>query len=540
MHKTIYKYIACLACLFGIGLTSCNNDEMNADPGTGKTGYYFNLNVSLPSETYTRGETVPEGDSTDGTESGTTKESTIKSAEIYFCQNNEVKFKLEAETLVPRTDGKVTLSAKLEDIEDLSELIEEDSEVQLFVVGNVEEAGISGHTFSKTVDAENAKFNLANLGNAPMLYFGTDGQLMPLVNASEFTFSITQGADAETTLENVKKKFIKGSGGYMYFVIPNTIELERGIARVEFKDDRTLLTPPANDNQAYAEIEELLAEDYNYQLGKLDVVLKLDKMQVYNVNKSSYLFRHTAAGYPDGASEDRELFGNENSDANLSTYKWIATPDWTSTSTGYGKGTDYYNPLVIGNDGYSIEGTLGSLSILNLKRTTPSEAGFYPWVYISENTLPNIDLMEETDENGAIAAKYATGVAFTFLVLDKNGEALEYSADRTNYPWSITNSTTKGGSSITITDTEGYWIDVTPVGGKYYVTYIANIVHNASTSYTDQNFAPMHFGVVRNNTYQMYIKSIKGLPNPKDPKSLYLEMNVEVKKWVRRTNNFEF
>ena len=50
----------------------------------------------------------------------------------------------------------------------------------------------------------------------------------------------------------------------------------------------------------------------------------------------------------------------------------------------------------------------------------------------------------------------------------------------------------------------------------------------------------MYYGIVRNNVYQISINEIKNLPDPNDALTMYLQLSVKVKDWVKRKNGFNF
>lgn len=573
---------AICGCILGTSLQSCSDEAMTNDKEQGGVendteAYYFSVDIQVPTvASATRSTTIDdEGNSSDGRIDATTKESTLKDAEIYFCQDNEVKVKLKAEQLVPRTDGTITLFAKLNDIDDLVDLALNkltNPKVQLFVVGNVEETSLQ-HTFGKetgNVDANAATFTVDGINQAPIGDFGIDGQYIPIVNESEFTFTLKAGADKDATREAIKTMFQRGQSNYQYYVIPETLQMERGVARVEYKDIRP----------DEAKTDNKLSENI-FKIKKLDeVYLQLYSLTPFNVNKKSYLFRHASSdGDNTKATGSSDLFKYERA---KTSYGWITNPDWTATATndGFTKNANFFNKITVGKDAYTIDNRTGEITIEELcknGRTNGTGDGYHPWCYITENTVPSVDLMEDyvysTDtETGDLIATpvvtdYATGVAFKFIVLDKNGDVLKYEdpnseedeetgiekpAKESLYPKEVTNSVTEGaGEWITITDPETMkWVDVKPetitLGGKeitaYCLTYIACIIHNgeAFDAQNDEPIPPMYYGVVRNNTYQISINSIDYIPLPQDPRTIFLDLEVQVQEWLIRQNEWSF
>ena len=553
-------------------LSSCVADKLDKEdepdpvfPEEKEEVYYISIEVTTPSDTGTRSDTdnSKPGDSTDETEPGTADETKITSASIFLCSSDDkivVKLIADEEIPVP-ANGKTLLKAEVnkDKLNELAELA--GKETRIYIVANETESFIGDHGFKGDVTAGKASFIVSDLDAYPLGKFGTSGHIMPLSNAKQYVIDrlpiegITSNSTLYAKTKAIKTLFTRASENLNWWDINNVIDLERSVARIEFKDaDRTSSTTP------------FPATPYVYPIKDMEVKLELFSMQMFNVNPESYLFRHTNRGDAKkaGSANATQLFGVEKDNTEtdkIGTYNWIATPGWQYNS-GWGKSnSDYLNKLTINEDDEIFEIVNGSatstealISIETLKShitatasNPPSSDGYMPWCYVTENTLPSIDLMEPVDEDGELlAATYATGVAFKFLVLDKDGKKpLEYSTMKENYPSEVVNSITSQQAMeehwITITDPNGNWVDVKPEGGKYYLTYIACIVHNENASKdTDANFAPMYYAVVRNNTYQMSIKSVSSLPNPKDPKSLYLQLDINVKPWVVRDNEIEF
>lgn len=93
--------------------------------------------------------------------------------------------------------------------------------------------------------------------------------------------------------------------------------------------------------------------------------------------------------------------------------------------------------------------------------------------------------------------------------------------------------------------------------GKYYCYYTYWVRHNGIGKSNDGVMnTPMEFGVVRNNVYKIAVKSVKGLGFPStfmpqvgdenDPEqqpsvtNTNLEVEVEVKPWIKRVDDVEF
>ncbi|MCH5240472.1 MAG: fimbria major subunit [Muribaculaceae bacterium] len=552
-----------------LSFSSCKDDmpgdEEQTVTSAPKETYYFTIDIQIPSETAsTRGVTESDGTSSDKTQEATAKEKTLMDAEIYFCQNNEVKVKLDAEQLVERTDKSITIFAKLEDIDDLVDMAMKEEDIQLFIVGNVKATKLS-HTFDKTGDNANAAtFTVpTNAATSPLGDFGKEGQYLPIVNAKKFSFKLPKGEDKTATIDLIKNKFQRGQNGYQYYVIPETLDMERGVARLEYKDLRP-------DDSA---TDVKLRKEHVFKVEKFDeIYLRLYSMTPFNVNKKSYLFRHAAKGDNSKATGISELLEYEKGDTG---YNWITNPDWTLSSGVYTKLGSFFNGLEITEDSYDLAARDGEIRIDQLDgRTNGSDDGFHPWCYITENTLPSIALMEEFEEQApgtedelktAILTKHATGIKFKFILLDKNGDILQYedpnetggdngtgAAPKTSlYPKEVSNSNTEGSDRwISIMHSEtGEYMDVKPekvtvIGedGKekevtaYCLEYIACIIHNGQNyNKATGPIPPMYYGVVRNNTYQIGINSIDYIPFPERPQAHYLSVEIKVLPWVRRS-----
>lgn len=520
-----------VAMLFAASLQSCsdNLDEGNPNSPKGKTEYYFNIDVTVPQvEEATRGSTTEEGNSSDLWETAASNESAVLSADIFLCQDDVVKIHLTSEGWYKNPDGTITLMSKFNDINEFLEMAKDGEDIQLFIVANTNETSLD-HDFKKgSKNAKEATFSIGGATSRPIGDFGNDGkgQSMPLVNAKPLTFKIN--LESENPLESLLKLFQSGQVGNKYYVVKDVLDLERAVARIEFRD----LNTDERANEGLPETENL------YPIRNVTGVYgKISAMQVFNINNKSYLFRHACAGNEEVVTDidELELLGYEKGKT-PNAYNWIATPDWTST----GKNTSgFHNKFQINEtEGtYGIDGdtkdTYITVEDLLTRSTDPS--GYHPWCYVSENTIPSVEIMKDADK----IVKYATGVLFKVLVcIDDKGTPLQYSATKENYPLGVFN--TRPGY-IEIMDDYGYWVEVKNDGGYYYLYYIATIVHNDDPKYaTSENLPPMFFGIVRNNTYQMTVKSITNLPNPKDPQSLYLELDLNVLPWDKREVNWEF
>lgn len=554
-----------------IGLfTACSDEAVmldNPNSETDQEEFYITLKVTTPNEATTRGSfTTPDGNASNSTDdaddrlAGTAEETKLTQASIYFCVGDEALVALESEYVEPMkgtSNNETTIRAKIQDLSSLVQL--KGNDVDIYVVGNTTAAGISPTLATTTAgkSVSDATFGLAGAGSYPLGDYGTEGHVMPLVNAKKYTISNFKGITAtreEDIIEEIKGFFSEHTATNAWWNLTQTLELERAVARLEYDDRRSEYT---NNTK------------HQYQVGDLSLNVKLYSLQPFNVNKSSYLFRQVVEGdYTKATATTAELLGKEN--GGNDKYNWVKDPSWNESNGSYTKGANFWNALDITEDEYLIKNgdnisTDNLITIDNLQtRTKPTGDDYYPWCYVSENTLPSIAMMEDTettegeeDEDDIVnplVALNATGVAFNFMVLNDDYEPLEYSADGTNYPSEVTNAPAEEADDeeevegaandvpgdIIITDNDGKWVRVSPTAvtengaTKYYyfLTYIGCIVHNDGSK-NGNNFAPMYYGVVRNNTYQMSVSSISGLPRPKDPSSMYLKLEINVLAWAR-------
>ncbi|MCH5241039.1 MAG: fimbria major subunit [Muribaculaceae bacterium] len=596
---------------------------------------YITLTVVTPDEAYTRATTNEQGNSSEGEIAGTQVESELNSATIYLvsCTNTkeeketeeeeteeeetaeaetdegdnddadkvEDDYKIALELNVTREritredDGSKTLVAKINDINDLIKLA--GKTYKILVVGNANATETNlNHNFKYqgtgtfTDNAKDAIFSISSLEEdltvgKPIGKFGESGKIMPFVNSDdEVTITIPNSTseDPKEIIKAIQENFeSNGKGESIWEINKNkAINLERAVARLEYKDAS--------------------GSNNTYQISNTDgVKIQLYYLQPFNINTSSYLFRHTAMGtVSDGksyASKEAEIFGVEKGLG--SDYNWVAGSDWTFKDGAHEKGNNYLNslslksetneenwfyPYQVGNG--STDGIVYVEDIKNVKNGPNSDDGYHPFYYVTENVLPSTSLMqEESDTEGELSLleQNATGVAFTFVVLGKDNKPLKYSTKpEQDYPNGITN--VDGASEdkkIKITDNNGGWIELTPVpisddklindnsssddeeegkgeneedpaavdegetedknsdeGNYYYLlTYVGCIAHNNDTEhYTDSAIAPMKYGVVRNNTYQLSISSVNDLPIPNTPENQYFSLEIRVLAWAKR------
>lgn len=462
----------------------------------------------------------------------TTKESTIENADIYFWNGSEdspLVMNLSADEII---EGEDNLEYTLKAAVTMDELfVLASRKLQIFVVGNPSKVNC---TLSPTNLPGNAKFSLTSLTGDPIGDFlnnNEKGKILPLVSAGKnsIDFSSITGSGNEL-VKAIIAKFTKNEDNEYVFDLTKgkgdisgvgKISLERAVARIDYKDaDRT-----KGDLKDYTENVYPLGDISNH-------TLKLYSMKVANVSSSSYLFRHTiqgtkldAFGVPD---EEIKLFENENG-GGVDKYNWIVSPYWEGSSK---------IPSFITESTTDV--TIGISDLLSSDRKYDNDE-YYPWCYVSENTIPTSEMMG--DEK---LPDYATRVEFTFQVCaDKEG--------------TVVNKTENGILSLTMPadhPTQPYYyqdINYDESKGGYFLTYYGYIKHNdvtVTTTETDPSDdtktitvkkpGPMQYAIVRNNVYQLSVNSVSTLPNPNEPRSLYLQLNINIMPWNLRRNSFEF
>lgn len=570
--------------LLSAGAVSCSDNAVGGeDTPEEPISYpaaYFSLKVSTSPTTRSRALTEEEGDSNKGTVPGNDPENKVESATIYLVDpsSNTIALQLDArrDIAAVNSESETDVVAEIDDIEKLYAL--RGKTFKIFVVANAEVdfTPYFSHNFSNEgtgnrTNPKDATFPTSSWGS-PIGDFGINGKVMPLANYNdEITITIPTGASKEAALAEIYKKFDRISGGEAYWDVKEDnsdkpLYLERGVARVEYQDFLNRDSSVTDENQN-ADVDNKKNTDLaanRYWLGDMDVVLQLYSIQPFNLSTESYLFRHTAPGNFATAGSTVDLFGYERG-SNADAYNWIASPWWTTGTPSL------LNPLTITKTNYFIgdEENASSHGITLVEtfqsRSNADNDGYHPLFYIPENTLKSTSQMVDytgSDDNKVYQlTKHATGIAFKFIVLandyksileyeeqdESDDEGAEGNESQTetvtsNYPDAVTNSTTEGQDKwITITDpVTTKWVDAKPeiviINGEkktaYTLTYITCLIHNDGDVKDDvTGFAPMYYSVVRNNTYQVSVNSIVGLPLPQDPKTLFLRVQCKVKNW---------
>ncbi|MCH5232393.1 MAG: hypothetical protein J1E78_02060 [Muribaculaceae bacterium] len=508
--------------------SSCMVDDMpeNSEATDDPTSYYITLTVKIPEVADNGTKSTENSESSSLSPSG--KESTIKSATLYFCVENKVVLTFEAEVGNHElSENSFILKAKIEDVNDLTELAGKD--VSLYIVANAKsEESVLNHDLAEIKDVAAAKFKIENVDGWPIGKFGTDGLIMPLVNASRFEISgfknIPESGKEDELIDEISKLFDREEGNDLVYNL-GILELERGVARVDFKD---------NPSQG--------EEEFTYVIDRSEVKLRLYAMQPFNINKESYLFRHEVEGdFNQALANSENLSTGDKMSADGNSWNWVSSPDWKydgAWTKTVAKETNYLNYLYpIQNDegllkGFEIKNGPNILSsedkIESLKENSVDADGYRIWRYISENTIPSIELMKEDE-----IYKYATGIAFTFKLIDMEGNVIQKAESaEEKLPAEIRRDAESDRLVITLKD--GSWKEVVYNDKEeaYILTYTAFIAHNVPNDWNpESSLNPMHYGVVRNTVYQVMIGNIAGLPQPEFSKGLLLNIKININDW---------
>lgn len=571
-------------------LSSCTSDQlMESDLNSNETGeqkdsqFFISLNITVPGGDDTRSTTNSDGGSGDIVVPSL-NEKIMDSARIYFCTKDaDDKYTIIAScetssdggpfnkpnyTLGPSLLANSTHRLEIEvDINDLKNII--GKQIYILMVGNTDQTRelLSGwKTATKDVDKDPAEAKFSSW--SPLTSYVSDyngsltdksnGRIMPLVSADPFSVTfgspLASNASDADVIDAIKSLFNeKSTNGYGYvYHCDGILQLERALARLDFK---------------YTQVEGAdVNTDYSYPVGKTNFQVRLDRLVLVNLNTQSYLFRHTIEGTRESAfgvtGKTPKLLGVENGFDTGDKYNWIYGSDW-SYGTGATKGTTDLRNLLTWEVIDETEGIKKlvptssfdpnvNITLSNLYAHHPAydTDAYRPWAYIYENTIPMGSMM--TDEN---IYKYATGIMFKFVLLANPDESnsnkrpdLTFEMIGTDQcPANITKSSEEGAAAttITITNSDSQWVDVEYVDGKYELTYFAWIIHNEvdPVTITENNQGvsntysvpgPMAYGVVRNNVYQTTISSIKDIPNPREPRSMFLEITVNIAPWNDR------
>lgn len=556
MKKLIYT----LPLLLALGACS-NEDSLNPgnQPVPQDGAFYLTFEVENIAAPGTKaGGNVTESDGTSDAEvPATDNENAIDNITLFFIGNEnsgdnsgnyeKVLLALDATTIKQEEEKtKHKVEVKLTGAAQLIPICGQN--VSLVLVANKYVDGTNGangftytlNTEATSNDAKDATFTATIDGERNLVQkFGTLGQKVPMVSYVKTDLTIFKpvtGA-SNSNLIPIIDLFTEGytsldpnnttKGKVLSLSMSNNpIELERAVARIDFAD-RT-------ETEREAEMGAVMKSLANcYKLGTSNAIVKLTQLEAFNMSATSYLFRNVIAGKAEsaysGTSIDEILLGKENGYTSGDIYNWVSNPDWTSAGFS-GNTRSFLNSYGTGSRDAKITPT-------ELTNTYTANGGYYPWLYVTETTVPTTELMQNDNMK-----KYGLGVEFTFQVMDKTGSTPIKTDNATaeNLPAGVTKVTIEGKDYLRIVRTEdGKYRDVELTADGAFIKYIGWLKHNNTQANSGESFAPMGLGVVRNNVYQCKVKSI-GTQDWKDAQDLYLELEVQVKQWQKRQNDFEF
>lgn len=497
-------------------LASCSNDgpqpkgELPAEVKS--EGIFLSLDINFPETRSSRSQTNTEGNT--GVDlPASSNENVINSVNLYFFENKtgETGNLLLALTFADNND-KPTKDASSNNIYKLVKEISLDDlksvfgkDVNIYAIANHTPSTSYGSTTTEKVFL-NDKFTQAAVGEGYLLTYSGNGMECPMASYDKFnvnlkSYSVSQN-DQLGDIYSVAHELFEIIGNAIYWEVKsggsNTINLERMVARVDYKDGSKV----PDKNNIYklsghtSSIPECDTDDGA-------VYLKVGKMQLFNVGKEAYNFRHTAAGADDAAAVSSvSAFGMER--GNGSGYNWIADSDWSTKNL--------LNKLegVTGWPSFTTGGTTADAL------TGSDKSDYHAWNYLMENTVSSKSAMSDAA---------CTGILFQVQLCKSDG--------------SLYTSTSGGEQRITRTS-DNYFKKLNKDSeGHYYLIYKYLIPHNVGLTSSsvngesgkETNLNPMHYGVVRNNVYQLELTDINGLPNPDKPEEVSLTLNVKVKPW---------
>ena len=389
------------------------------------------MDFTVPSET--RSSTDSEGGSSgdkDGlhpTEDPSNDyEKTIQSVSVFFFKPTasgtgwELIEKAEKVTFA---NNKITIETTPDFVKNLADV----GKISVRVLLN-QAAGVNA--------GDNDKFSLTGIDVAPLGDYGNPQNYLPLSNIEEFVvdFSGLQKTDRSEFIKNLfgiigTDRTIDLSKSVLTNGVtpPEEMNFERSVARIDFKPNHGKET---NGNPL---------PDNVYQIAEIpNLYAKMQSLQVFNVSKSSYSFRHTSPGNsieasltgiePFGKENYNEKFGEVDDDLNpipgSNIYKWMADCDWETKQTNYSKGpttNDYFLNQPVTNNGIYYLPTTYTKGILDLTAKDAEgnlkyeDGAWTKWCYISENTLPS---------TAAMTKGFCSGIAFNMYLCQKNGMPL--------------------------------------------------------------------------------------------------------------------
>ena len=490
------KFLISLAS--GLLLLSACSDEVD-NKGKAIDDVYVSFYITMGySDGMSRSGTTTDGGSESEELEGKDKECTIETVNLIFCEvqdetdpdpsQDKYLYHL-SETLptpiVSRKDENTEISIKITEPKSFLNLIAH-KKLRLYLVANKTmvfyDIDPSTATFSYDVSRE-------ELGKC-----GKNGKILPLINAQASGLLDLSEKSADDIYEILRKaadNTLNISDENSGIGSVGVITLERAVARIDFRGHTV--------NGQISHLYKLGKED-----GDPDVELSLKFIKVLNISSSAYLFKHTVQGDNFSANyletNKVNLFGNERGGVS-GNYNWVVDTDWGET-----------NSKADALSSVAMESKVAKLCNTSITHSHSNDGrDGHPMFYVPENTLPSVGFM--TPEK---LSKYATGLEFTFKLADIDTENLPTGLEMV-------------GDKVRITMADKKWMDVEydeAVEG-YALKYTYYLEHNVPNDWNGSDLQPMHYGVVRNNVYDIMVEEVNNLPDPENP----LKVNVRIKPW---------
>lgn len=417
--KLIRKSIFALAS--ALMLTACSSDEpfVGDDPNGGSQegeGVYMGLTIQMPGTSGSRSQTVPPGQSTDGTEVGKDYENIVSDVLIVLANPDDNGFVtagiLTSNKLSPVPSAnayktltkidKTRLGAYYETRKD------KDKTVNVFVfcnptttmTTNIPTLGLGDKEWLKYVSETGV--NAANISQKNHFLMANASialrQLPASINdwdlhKSENSAFDLSGMNNSGTAQEVDNSEAKTDND----VKRGAIKVERAAARFDFKDGSPLAA--TDPEKAYTYNVVMLAD------GKCLIQVRLTKMTMVNLSKKFFDLRRVSA---DGKFENAEICGAETPD------NYVAGPNATDFLTaiankfsGFKFDTYFHHPFF--NDSGEMDNSIwNNVTLLNEEFGTESDnwkgKSYKIWRYAGENVIPG---GRSNQKNGI-----STGVVF--------------------------------------------------------------------------------------------------------------------------------
>lgn len=572
-------------------LTACSSDDIN-DPAKIKPGsdpdYYIHLQIEFPKDGNTRSTTTDGGTSADMQLDAFDKENGISKITLYFfdatgttsATNGQLicSFSTSGNPALDVTQGSDKVSYTLVQqvsYDDLRAMFGKYNHI--YAIANIDgptvtvnAPGATGVTTESSFLSDN-KVTVADITSASLARSFATGynNNLPMANYSCYNLDLTSFKDkinANSTngeVINAVTSLFTGTYGdgrlwdaSTYAKSDNgnvdALRLERMVARIDYKDGASTSIAPNTYKLANHSMEIVSGSTKSNE----DVYLCVQSLQLFNVNKSSYYFRHTATGTNSGVTYDAtngfpvSPFGVEKG-SDASAYNWVADPSWVtkynitpadnSLALASSNSLFFNQPTEDSEGVWSITGNTSRTATTTFADwienasdadKTTIGSGYAPWYYLPENTVPSTSKM---------TTHFCTGIAFHVLVMKKS--------DDTYVPVTKTDA-----PELRINRNDGYYQEPEWKDGEagsypagYYLTYKYLIPHNISTN-TDAStdgsvdgntglwtsVGPMQYAVVRNNVYQLCLTGIENLPNYHEPDNVILSIDLRVMDWNAR------